>query len=99
MPLGTGGHGGGALAGGKADHPAFWRGGKMAAQHDIGMGGGHRRIENRTQKRASVGHRSHGSGRLGEGRPLSLLSAQKKTPAGRGPRGSWFSYRPIEFVN
>ena len=57
MPLGGRGHRGGALAGGKADHPAFRRGAQMRRQHDIGMRGGDGRIEDRAQERASVGHR------------------------------------------
>ena len=56
MPLGGCGHRGRALAGGKADHPAFRNGAKMRRQHDIGMRGGHRGIEDRAQQRAAIGH-------------------------------------------
>ena len=60
MPLRRRRHRGCALAGGKADHPAFRRRAQMRRQHDVGMRGGDGGIEDRAQERASVGHRCHG---------------------------------------
>ena len=60
MPLRGRCHGCGALAGGKADHPALGGGAEMRRQHDIGMGGGNRRVKDRTQEGTSVGHRFTG---------------------------------------
>src|SRR3984885_11540136 len=49
-------HRGRALAGGKADDLSLWDRPQMGRQHDVGMRGGNRGIENRAQERASVGH-------------------------------------------
>jgi hypothetical protein len=57
----------------------------MRPQHDIGMRGGDGRIEDRTQERASVGHRFQ-SFQIA-GCRLSIQSAQKKTPARHASRG------------
>ena len=56
VPLGGGRHRRRALAGGKADHPAFRHRAQMRRQHDFGMRGGDRRVKDRAQERASVGH-------------------------------------------
>ena len=56
MPLRGRRHRGCALAGGKADHPAFRHRAQMRRQHEFGMGGGDRGVEDRAQERASVGH-------------------------------------------
>ncbi len=56
MPLGRRSHRGRALAGGKADHPTLGDWGQMRRQHDIGMRGGNRGVEDRAQEWASVGH-------------------------------------------
>ena len=80
MPLRRRRHRRRALAGGKADHPAFRHRAQMRRQHDVGMGGGNRRIEDRTQERASVGHCYHGpEWKSAAGYPSN---SQKKTPAG-----------------
>src|SRR4030095_13640589 len=79
----------GALAGGKADHPAFRHRAQMAAQHDVGMSGGDGRIKDRAQERASVGHRFTASVVAIWGCRLSIQSSQKKTPADCPRRRLW----------
>ena len=86
MPLRGRSERSGALAGGKADHPAFRHRAQMAAEHDVGMSGGHGRIEDRAQEGTSVGHRFTEAAEGNLGCRLSIQSLQKKTPAGR-PRG------------
>ena len=87
MPLGGGGHRGGALAGGEADHPAFRYRAQMLAQHDIGM---------------SAAPRPHRRSRAGEGvgrSSVQVLDREwmgagypsnpgKRKPPRAGPRGS-----------
>ncbi len=85
VPLCGSRHGGGALAGGKTDHLALGDGAQMRSQHDIGMRGGDRGIENRAQQRASVGHGLAGIRGGNMGCRLSILLPQKKTPAKRKP--------------
>ena len=81
MPLGGGGHRGRALAGGKADHPAFRHRAQMRRQHDVGMRGGNGGIEDRAQQRASVGHRFTAISRWGTcGCRLSIRLPAKENP-------------------
>ena len=86
MPLRRRRQRGGALAGGKADHPAFRAGRRCGRQHDVGMRGRDGRIEDRAQERASVGHRSGSRDREWEAR-LSIQSRKRKPPRA-APRGS-----------
>jgi hypothetical protein len=57
----------------------------VPAEHDVGMRRGHRRIENRTQERASVGHRILGPGLKREA-VIRFIHA-KENPRGPCPRG------------
>ena len=88
MPLRRGRHRGGALAGGKADHPAFRHRAQMRRQHDIGMGGSDGGVEDRAQQGASVGHRVRDLMKTCDGR-LSIRLRQKKTPAACCGGGVW----------
>src|SRR5215831_1648377 len=83
MPLGGGGHGGCTLAGGEADYPAIGRRRQMRRQHEVGVRGGHRRLEDRAQEGASVGHWFRRTRRRSMSFRLSLHFAKKKTPASR----------------
>src|SRR6185437_4453042 len=56
MPFGTCGHRSRALAGREADHAALGHGTQVLRQHDVGVRGGDCGVEDRAQKRASVGH-------------------------------------------
>jgi hypothetical protein len=53
----------------------------MRRQHDVGMRGGNRGVENRAQQGASVGHGFKGIWDRNMGCRLSIRSRQKKTPA------------------
>src|SRR5262245_54736122 len=75
MLLRSRGHGGGALAGGEADHASPGGRAQMLRQHDIGMRSGDGSVENGAQERASVGHDVLGNSGEGWGHvvPLSNL--------------------------
>ena len=97
MPFRGRGQRGSALAGGKADHPAFRHRAQMPAQHDVGMRGGDGRIEDRAQERASVGHRLHGNF-SGTGGPVIHPIAAKENPRGLPAGALQAANRPIGFA-
>src|SRR5215510_11346513 len=98
VPLGAGGERSAPLADGKTDHSTLWNGAQMPAQHHIGMRRGNRRIENRAQERASVGHRILVRAESGEA-VIRCIGA-KENPRGAMPGGgAAFAYRPIGIDN
>src|SRR5258707_12323194 len=87
-------HRGGALAGGEANHPAFWHRRQMPAQRDIWMRSGHGGVKDRAQKRASVGHFSRCL--LEEWNAGYPSNRPKRKPPQAPDRGGFrISYRPI----